>query len=278
LLVADSQFAYPTVYQASFPHTFLSTEKSFSRWADAFKPRTRMMDTMQFRFDLPQEDEFALCAATGRSPLLGQVFPRRAAFYDRYLTFSDVPAAVVETWQRALVWFLQKLTYNDRRPLVLKSPPHTARVRLLLEVFPNARFVHISRDPYAVFQSTRHMYDTMVWHTYLQAPDTTAIDGDILRRYTTMYDAYDTQRALIPPDQLHEVRYEDLARDPLGELRQIYQALGINGFERAAPRLRAYVAGLRQYQPNEHRTLPEAVRERVRRAWRQSFDRWGYNA
>ena len=31
--------------------------------------------------------------------------------------------------------------------IVLKSPAHTARVRVLLELFPKARFVHIIRDP-----------------------------------------------------------------------------------------------------------------------------------
>jgi hypothetical protein len=56
------------------------------------------------------------------------------------------------THTHAQVLFLQQ----DKR-LVLKSPPHTARVRLLREIFPGAKFVHISRDPYEIYQSTKRV-------------------------------------------------------------------------------------------------------------------------
>src|SRR5687768_18104609 len=41
---------------------------------------------------------------------------------------------------------------------ILKSPPHTCRVPTLLRLFPDARFVHIVRDPYAVYPSTLHLW------------------------------------------------------------------------------------------------------------------------
>src|SRR5207245_5469736 len=83
-------------------------------------------------------------------------FPQRYEHYTRYLTFAGVPAAELEEWKRTMVWFLKKLTLRYRRPIVLKSPPHTARIRLLLELFPEARFVNIHRDHGAVFLSCRH--------------------------------------------------------------------------------------------------------------------------
>ena len=45
--------------------------------------------------------------------------------------------------------------------LVLKSPPHSARIRILKELFPDALFVHIVRDPYVVFSSTVHLWKTL---------------------------------------------------------------------------------------------------------------------
>ncbi len=53
---------------------------------------------------------------------------------------------------------------------MLKSPPHAARIRLLL-LFPEARFVNIHREPYAVFLSCRHTNDAYNLYTYLQRPD-----------------------------------------------------------------------------------------------------------
>lgn len=277
LLVRDAErFAFPSVYQATFPHTFLSTEALFSERVARFVPKTRMVDNVAFNLGLPQEDEFAMCVATGYSALLGMVFPRRVDQYDRYLTLREVPAAEVQHWKATLVWFLRKLTYKHGRAIVLKSPPHTARVRLLLELFPDARFIHICRDPYAVFQSTRHMYDTMVWHTYLQQPDVGRIEDNILQRYVTMYDAFFDEWALVPQGQRYELRFEDLRRDPVGEMQQLYAALGFENFAAVEPCLRTYVASLRAYRQNDYRGLDMRERERVATTWRRSFDAWGY--
>ena len=90
--------------------------------------------------------------------------------------------------------FLRKLTLKYGRPLVLKSPPHTARIRLLLGLFPDARFVHIHRDPYVVFRSTRHMIRAVA--APLPPPGGAREDGDdrILSVYTEMYDAFFEER------------------------------------------------------------------------------------
>src|SRR5438445_614229 len=83
----------------------------------------------------------------GMPPALGFIFSRRAERYERYLSFRDVPAEEVQRWQAGVRWFVRKLTRVDGRPLLMKSPPHTARIRLLLELFPDARFVHVYREP-----------------------------------------------------------------------------------------------------------------------------------
>jgi omega-hydroxy-beta-dihydromenaquinone-9 sulfotransferase len=279
LLVRDEeQFAFPTTYQASFPHTFLTTEQTIPRIVERWTPKTRRIDNMAFRLDLPQEDEFAICAACGYSSLLGMVFPRRVEHYDRYLDMRTVPADERERWKQTLHWFLRKLTYRYGRTLVLKSPQHTARIKLLLDMFPKARFIHITRNPYAIFQSCRHMYDTMVWHTYLQKPDTRRIDRDILRRYNTMYEAYFEERSLIPPGQLYELRFEDLRRDPVGQVRAIYEALGLPISPDWTARTDSYVRSLSDYRQNGYHTLSDTQRQKVQGAWNGGFERWGYAA
>ena len=64
----------------------------------------------------------------------------------------------LEAWRRTLYRFLQRITFRNPKRLVLKSPPHTCRIRLILEMFPDARFVHIHREPYVIYQSTRHLH------------------------------------------------------------------------------------------------------------------------
>lgn len=41
--------------------------------------------------------------------------------------------------------------------MLIKSPVHTSRVKLLLTLFPEAQFIYIHRHPYQVFQSATHM-------------------------------------------------------------------------------------------------------------------------
>lgn len=49
------------------------------------------------------------------------------------------------------------------KPLLIKSPVHTARVALLLRLFPRARFVYVHRDPLTTFASAAHMANTYYW-------------------------------------------------------------------------------------------------------------------
>ena len=46
------------------------------------------------------------------------------------------------------------------RRLLLKSPVHTSRIKILLQLYPDAQFVFIHRDPYTVFKSAANMADT----------------------------------------------------------------------------------------------------------------------
>jgi omega-hydroxy-beta-dihydromenaquinone-9 sulfotransferase len=276
ILAQDEQFAFANTYQVVNPFTFLTTEELNSRRFRKLLPDTRPMDNVALSFDAPQEDEFGPCLACFRSLYPGISFPRHAAYYERYLTFRGVAPQEIDEWKAAFLWFVRKLTVKNPRPLVLKSPPHTARIRLLLEMFPEARFVHIHRDPYTVFRSFQHYYDTAGWYTYLQRPDLDSLDDLILRRYTLMYDAYFEEQALVPAGRLYEIAFTELEADPIGTLATVYERLGLDGFARFEPHLGHYVDSLGKYQKNRYVGLPPETRRRVAREWRRSFEIWDY--
>jgi hypothetical protein len=274
LLAADERFASPNMWQVLNPHTFLSTEKhsGILRFAG---PRTRLIDNMNFDADVPAEDEFVTCG-TLRSPFLAFAFPPHAEHYDRYLTFRGVPEEEIAEWKAALLHFYRKLIWKYDRPLVLKSPPHTCRIRLLLEMFPDARFVHIHRNPYAVFQSAKRQTLISLRATRLQSAHSLDLDARIIRRYKIMYDSFFEERHLIPEGRFHELSFEELERDPVGEVRRIYERLDIPGFEEFEPSLKRYVGSVSGYRKNEYPELPAALREKIARAWERCFEEWGY--
>jgi hypothetical protein len=234
------------------------------------------MDNVQVAYSSPGEDEFALAVICLRSPVIAWAFPRRVEHYDRYCTLSGVPPHEAEDWKGAALWFMKKLTLRYGRPLLLKSPPHTGRIRVLLEMFPEARFIHITRDPYTVFRSTQLLYAKAVPLSHLQRPAPDRMDEEIIRRYTMVYDAYFQQQPLIPAGQFCEIRFEDMERDMVGQIGVIYSRLGLCGFERIKPKLAQYAQAKSDYRKNEHPPLPEALREKIATAWQTCFTAWGY--
>jgi omega-hydroxy-beta-dihydromenaquinone-9 sulfotransferase len=277
LLAQDDRFAFANTYQVVNPHTFLTTEEVHARRFAFLLPPRRPMDNMDLSFQTPQEDEFAPAILSRRSLYLGMSFPRREDFYHRYLTFRQASESEIAEWKGALLWFLKKLTFKFQRPLVLKSPPHTARVRLLLELFPGAKFVHIRRHPYAVFQSCLNFFDTAAWYTYLQRPDSSGLEDRILQRYRILYDAYFEDTPSIPSGRLHEMSFEELERDPVGQLRLLYEALHLPRFEEALPKIKRYTDSLTHYQKNRFPPLAPDRKSRVAFEWARTFEAWKYD-
>jgi hypothetical protein len=132
--------------------------------------------------------------------------------------FSAVmEAAATDRLEYGDVFALWLDAYRARRGRLLvgeKTPNHLLAMPRLEEWFPNARFVHIVRDPRAVAESWRNVpwtngsleADTEVWRRYLET----------------------ARRA--PPRRapLCEVRYESLVSDPEFEARRLCAALGID--------------------------------------------------
>ncbi len=279
LLALDTErFAGPSTYQVMSPQTFLLTEKFLGHWLAGLVPARRPMDAMPIDFNSPQEDEFALSLLALQSYYLALSFPRAQEYCERYLTLEDLSANELRQWQEVFLWFLKKLTFKHRRQLVLKSPPHTARIAILLRLFPRAKFIHIHRHPYRVFQSMRHYFATAGWLTCLQKPDPKACDRGILRRYRLLYEAYFAQKNLIPKEQFCEVRFTDLERDPMQQLQAIYRAFGFSFSEGLYQKLRGYLKARQDYRKNTLPPLGRATKEQINRDWQRSFSEWGYAA
>ena len=277
LLAQDKRFSFPNNFQVSFPHTFLSTQEKFASRANAIIPKRRPMDNMEWDIYSPQEEEFALCTSTLKSNCMGWVFPRRYEHFQKYLTFRDVDPREVAEWRAAFEHFLKKLQLRSPRPLILKSPPHTARIRLLLEMFPAAKFVHIHRHPFAVFQSTRRLMRKVVPMHCLQLVPWEELDERIIHHYRAMHDAFFEDKTKIPAGHFCEVAFEQLEADPVGEVRRIYETLGLPAFDSFEPELRKYVATLVGYQKNQFPNLPAELKARLKREWERCFEEWGYS-
>src|SRR5262249_1487717 len=89
------------------------------------------------------------------------------------------------------------------------------------------------------------------------------VESHVLGCYQEMYEACFAERDLIAPGRYHEIGFEELEQEPLGQMKTLYERLGLDGFAGIEPELRTYVASQRNYRKNEFPPIPEPLRERI---------------
>jgi hypothetical protein len=279
LLAVDPRYATPNLHQVFFPHTFLSAEKPFRKIFGSRLPRTRGFDNTAISFDTPQEDEIALCSMGAGSIFLILMFPKEKDHFWQYLSLKDLTEMELTEWKDSYIRFLKKLAFQYGKPLILRSPPHTARIQTLLDLFPDARFVHIYRNPYTVFQSYRHMLKYLDRNfLYLQRPNMAELDDLIIKHYIEMYDAFFSDLPLLRDEQYFPVKFEDLESDPIEQLEALYGHLNLPGFPACKTEFTRYLESISGYRKNVHQDLTAEEREKIYSAWRRNFEAWGYPA
>lgn len=276
LMVCDQRFGFPSTYECFAASHFLITEWWASGLLTLVSPRRRPMDNMAAGSKLPQEDEFALVALGAPSPYLRMAFPNEDAPDMDLLDMGQVEPAKLARWRERLDWFVRALSLRHHRPLVFKSPPHTGRVGVLAEMFPGAKFVHISREPTTLYASTMRLWEALDGIQGLQIPTGEGRSEYVLQCFERMYAGYERQRQSLDERHLIEIRYEDLVEDPLGTMRTVYERLELPDFAVAEPAIRASVESRREYRPNRHPELPDDVREQIATRWGDYARRYGY--
>jgi hypothetical protein len=274
LLARDKRFTYPSTYACLEPHHFLLSGRFLPRIFRFMLPSQRPMDAMPMGWERPQEDEFALCLLGADSSYLSLAFPRHTAL-DATFDIRAQPEMRIRRWKRRYLWFLRRLTLHDSRRLVLKSPPHTARIAILLDLFPDARFVHLVRDPFQVVPSSLHMWQQLSELMGLQSGGCPDRESRVFDAYVEMYRRFEEDRHLLAPGQMCEMRYEDLIADPLRQMQRLYRELSLGDFATARDDIAGYLDSIRGYRTN-HYELPAQLRERIADVWRDYIERYGY--
>ncbi len=275
LMSLDPQFTYPNLYQVIFPGSFLLTERIATKLTSWGVPKTRPVDNLPAGWNMTQEDEVALLAMTQMSPYLMLAHQRDSRKYSRFFDLTELTPKERRRWQDSFLYFLKKLTIRDNKPIVLKSPPHTYRIPILLEMFPDAKFIFIHRDPYAVYKSSIHLRKTLFAENGLGKQCLEGMEENMMDVYTKLFEAYENTKHLIPDGHLHEVRFGDLETDPLEQMRQIYEKLDLPGWANVEPAIEAEVPTLTAYKKNTY-NMDEPLMRKIYARWRAVFDRFDY--
>jgi hypothetical protein len=277
LLFKTGRFGVVSTYQASVHPIALLGRGWLPRLFAKQMPSKRPMDNVAIELEGPQEEEMAMINATRFAPLHFMSFPKELPdMYDRYVTDRDQDPEATAAWNAAYMDVLKKAQIlSGGKRLALKTPPNTGRIPDLLEMFPEARFVHIVRNPYPVYQSMRNMYRKVLPRQVLQELDWEAVDRWTLDAYPKLMKRYLADRKRIPPGHLIEITYEELVARPLETLERIYDTLELGEFGAVRPSLESYLESLGGYQKNIFEFPAEIVND-VNEHWSFAFEAFGY--
>ncbi len=240
LLAHDPALAAPETVHLVFPSCSLASGL-FRRILAAELPAERVLDGTPQGPDLPEEEEIAL-AHLGASGLdLGIYFPQRLRQVFARAVALEHPADRA-AFQRDYLRILRKLTFiHPGRRLVLKNPPNSGRIPVLLELFPAARFIFLARDRTATLASaTRWLKEQ---HQKALQPISEAqahADLDFLYQELRAREARD--RSLIPREHQVDLDFKLLTTAPMAAIEQVYAGLGLPLSQRARDAMNHYLA------------------------------------
>jgi hypothetical protein len=276
LMTRNQNYSFASNLETFFPHVFLSSRRFYHWLLDNNMPKKRRQDSFKLGPGLPGEEDFAIANMCQLSYYHGLAFPKRRHFYSKYLSFQDATEKEIEKWKKVYLFYLKKLTYAAKgKQLVIKNPPNTARVKLLLELFPNAKFIHIYRNPYEVYLSTVKMYHNLIPPFFLHVPDIFHAESIVLDIYDEIHRKYFAEKDLIPKENLIEISYEEFLGNPLQIMERIYSVLSLEDFDKVKPTLEDYIKAQKTYKANKWDISQETIKT-INKRWKYTIEKLGY--
>ncbi len=281
LLCKDPTFGYITTYQGVFPNNMKSQWifKSFMQWK---MPKTRPGDQMELGVDLPQEEEFALANMTHMTFYHFFYMPStNDMLYEKYVRGlqrdDEEGMRNRRLFKRTYFELLVKAVHNvGREQLVIKNPLNTAKIKLLLEMFPDAKFIHIYRNPVITYLSTKRFFSGLIPTLCLEKYDPKYIHKKILENYKNLMQDFFEIKNLIPEKNLYELKFEDFEKDSLHYLKEIYAQFGLTTWDLAEEKFKAHIASQTSYKKSVNRITKQEL-DRVLKDWSFAMEKWQYS-
>jgi hypothetical protein len=148
--------------------------------------------------------------------------------YASWATQQDQTAAY-----RYLRRMLQFLQWQKRKAgrlgarWVLKAPRHLGFLEYLFRVFPDARIVQTHRDPLQTIPSIASMYYAM-WQMVCDDIDPLVVGAASKAHWATALRRCMQVRDAMPSGRFLDIHYRAVVRDAIGEVRRIYDVLGLS--------------------------------------------------
>ncbi len=276
-LLQDPAFASVTLLHCAIPTGFLTWGWLARLIMNPRLPRSRPMDAVPLGVDEPMSEDFALAGMTHMSHYLNYFFPQIAEqTFRETVLFEDVPESDLRHWRKSWMSLLQKVSFAaGGRRLLLKNPANLGRIRELLQLFPEAKFIHVVRNPWLVHASSVRLMERFVDEMAFHSCPRSSMEQFVSARYALIMQRWRLDRIRIPPENLIELRHEEITSDGVAAIARIYLQFGLPDWDRVRPRIEAYVNSQRNYRNNTYEFDAQQLAA-MDPYLRESGDGWGY--
>ncbi|ELS02434.1 sulfotransferase family protein [Xenococcus sp. PCC 7305] len=271
------EFSYISPLASGLPWNVLGIVRLFRPLLEKALPEDRHVDQVAVNPDSPQEDSIPLASMGAASYYHGLYFPKHfQKHFQRGVFFDGDDPQLIKQWQHYHVYLLDKVSREQPgKQLLIKNPVYTGQIQKLRQIWPQAKFIHIYRNPYVVFRSTNHFFSQILPELALQNYEDLPINDLILESYPPMMQALQRDSADLPNDSFVEIRFEDFLSNPLQELEKIYSQLELSGFAENRDRFEKYLSSIQGYQKNSYSFQPEMLKL-IESHWQPFIEQWNY--
>ena len=240
-------------------------------------PEKRPSDNVKLSPDFPQEEEFGLGNMTDKTFYHFFYFPElNDLLYEKFIRLKGISQQAVASLKRKYHELLVKSAFNTKKDqLVIKNPLNTGKIKLLLEMYPDAKFIHIYRNPIVTYLSTDKFYKSLLPATHLQEYEDEYISKKIVLNYKNLMQDYFNARDLIPKENLYEIKFEEFEQDNMLHMKEIYDQFSLESWEAAKPHFEDYVNAQKHYQKNSYKISRQEL-ETVKNEWEFAMKELNY--
>jgi len=237
LLSLGEKHATMTLFQSVLPEISLCFGRIFC-WIfnpilKAFKV-TNKYHHVAFDFNFPGEEDVGINALSSFVDYnrIFQYPSKYAEIGEQYLL--NLSKKDKETFKVNYRLLIKKVAAsNPNKTLILKSPPNMARIALLKEMYPEAKFIHIHRDPYRAIVSTKRLWHLNKAFTF-EAYTSDLIDKVILDQYISFYKAFYANGGATLD---FTIRFEEFIVNENKTIKDLYGVLDLKEFDKLEPEL-----------------------------------------
>jgi hypothetical protein len=276
-LSKDPSAGYVSTYQSLFPNN-LASKWLFRTFMKLNMPHKRPADGVELNISFPQEDEFAFCNCQPNTYYNFFYFPKLyKTFFGQAVEHKNLKEKEINVWFKTYDKLLKKALIDSKgERLIVKNPVNTGRIDKILQLYPDAKFLFIYRNPVTVFFSTQLFFRKLNPTLWFHKVDNGFIDEMIFDVYKRLIDNYLNQKSLIPTGNLLELRFENFEENPLKEMENIYTNLLKEDFSKVKNHFIKYINSQKKHKKNNYR-VDEKTIDSIRKHLGKYMEMYNYN-